>query len=140
MTTKKATRRPPILMIDVEADTLTDLALSAKARSPEVSRQLLDEIARATIHDAARLPSGVVTMHSTVEFIDEASGADRTVELFFPRDADIAAARVSILTPVGAGLIGLRAGQSILWPDRDGRERKLTIVNVRNSAERPDIA
>lgn len=136
MTTKKATRRPPIHMIDVEADTLTDLALSAKARVPEVSRQLLEEIARATVHDAASLPPDVVTMHSTAEFIDEASGADRTVELVFPRDADIAAGRVSILTPVGAGLIGLRAGQSILWPDRDGRERKLTIVNVRKSADK----
>jgi len=123
-------------MIDVEADTLTDLALSAKARIPEVSRQLLDEIARATIHDAARLPPDVVTMHSTVEFVDEASGTGRTVELVYPRDADIATGRVSILTPVGAGLIGLRAGQSILWPDRDGRERKLTIVNVRKSADK----
>jgi regulator of nucleoside diphosphate kinase len=137
MTTKKATRQPPIHMIDVEADTLTDLALSAKARVPEVSRQLLDEIARATVHDAARLPPDVVTMHSTVEFTDEASGTDRTIELVYPREADISAGRVSILTPVGAGLIGLRTGQSILWPDRDGRERKLTIVKVLQKAVGP---
>ncbi|HOB12606.1 MAG TPA: nucleoside diphosphate kinase regulator [Novosphingobium sp.] len=136
MTTNRSTRRPPIHMIDAEADTLTDLALRTSARNPEVSRQLLNEIARATIHDAAKLPAGVVTMHATVEFLDEASGTDRTIELVYPRDADIAAGRVSILTPVGAGLIGLRAGQSILWPDRDGRERKLTIVNVCNPGSR----
>lgn len=126
----KATRRPPIHMIDSEADALTNLALSAQGRMPEVSEQLLQEIARATIHPADRISADVVTMHSTVEFIDEASGADRTIELVYPREADISAGRVSILTPVGAGVIGLRTGQSILWPDRDGRERKLTIVKV----------
>lgn len=126
----KATRRPSIHMIDSEADALTNLALSAQGRMPEVSEQLLQEIARAAIHPADRISADVVTMHSTVEFIDEASGADRTIELVYPREADISAGRVSILTPVGAGLIGLRTGQSILWPDRDGRERRLTIVKV----------
>jgi len=117
-------------MIDTEADALANLALGAEAQMPKVSQQLLDEIARANIQRADRIAADVVTMHSTVEFIDEASGTDRTIELVYPRDADISAGRVSILTPVGAGLIGLRTGQSILWPDRDGRERKLTIVKV----------
>ena len=67
----------------------------------------------------------------------QASGADRTVELVYPRDADISAGRVSILTPVGAGVIGLRTGQSILRPDRDGRERKLTIVKVLQNRKSP---
>lgn len=67
----------------------------------------------------------------------QASGADRKVELVYPRDADISAGRVSILTPVGAGVIGLRTGQSILWPDRDGRERKLTIVKVLQNRKSP---
>lgn len=130
MSQNKATRRPPIHMIDSEADALTHLALGAQARMPDVSEQLLDEIARATIHKPGRIGADVVTMHATVAFIDEASGTDRTIELVYPREADISAGRVSILTPVGAGLIGLRTGQSILWPDRDGRERKLTIVKV----------
>ena len=30
-----------------------------------------------------------------------------------------------------AGLIGLSAGQSILWPDRGGAEHRLTIVAVK---------
>jgi len=127
-------------MIDVEADALTNLALSAQGRMPDVSEQLLDEIARANLHSAARIAPDVVTMHSTVEFLDEASSVARTVELVYPRDADISAGRVSILTPVGAGLIGLRTGQSILWPDRDGRVRKLTIVKVLQKIPQPDRA
>jgi regulator of nucleoside diphosphate kinase len=37
---------------------------------------------------------------------------------------------ISVLTLVGAGLIGLSAGQSILWPKQDGRKRSLTVLRV----------
>lgn len=130
MTRPKALRRLAIQMIDSEADTLTTLALGAESRVPEVAEMLLNEIERATIVTEKRISSDVVTMRSVVEFIDEASGSDRTVQLVYPREADISAGRISILTPIGAGLIGMKTGQSILWPDRDGRERKLTIVKV----------
>jgi regulator of nucleoside diphosphate kinase len=135
MTKRKAATRPAIHMIDSEADALADLAIQVEERLPQVSRLLLDEIARATMHRADRIPADVVTMMSTVVFTDEASGAERTVQLVYPRDADISAGRISILTPIGAGLIGLREGQSILWPDRDGHERRLGIVKVAHAAQ-----
>jgi len=130
MTSKKATNRPPIHMIDSEADALANLALSIDESMPQVSELLLNEIDRANIHTAARIPADVVTMYSSVEFSDEANGTRRTVELVYPKEADISAGRISILTPIGAGLIGLREGQSILWPGRDGHRRQLTIVKV----------
>ena len=130
MTSKKASRRPPIHMIDTEADALTNMAMAAEERLPQVSEMLLDEIGRATLHTASRIPANVVTMHSTVRFTDEASLREYSYQLVYPKEADISAGRISILTPVGAGLIGLREGQSILWPDRDGNERALKIVDV----------
>lgn len=130
MTKSKASRRPPIHMIDTEADTLTDLAMGAEERLPQVSELLFREIARATTHPADRIPHNVVTMHATVQFVDEASGREYSYQLVYPGEADISAARISVLTPVGAGLIGLREGQSILWPDREGHERELKIVAV----------
>ena len=135
MTTSKASRRPPIHMIDTEADALTDLAMSVEERSPQVSELLLNEIARATIHTADRIPDNVVTMRASVRFVDEANGTSRTVQLVYPKDADIDAGKVSILTLVGAGLIGLREGQSILWPGRDGHRRLLTITKVSRETE-----
>ncbi|MBE8335739.1 GreA/GreB family elongation factor, partial [Leptospira borgpetersenii serovar Ballum] len=47
--------------------------------------------------------------------------------------ADIDAGRVSILSHVGAGLIGLTEGQSINWPDPTGAVRKLTPVLVEDA-------
>lgn len=123
-------RRPQIHMIDDEADALADLAMTNQTQHPVTTGLLLKEILRAKIYPAHRIPSDVVAMGSTVEFVDEARGVSRTVELVYPRDADTAANRISILTPLGAGLIGMRTGYSILWPNRKGSERSLTIVKV----------
>ena len=125
-----AAHRPPIHMIDSEAEALTNLALGAEDRQPDVSEMLLHEIGRARLHPAGKIPADVVTMFSTVEFTDKATGARRTLQLVYPGEADIAEGRMSILTPVGAGLIGLSVGQSINWPDRGGAEHRLTIVAV----------
>lgn len=134
METRAHKTLPAIHLIDTEADILADLAVSIEDRLPQVSELLLREIGRATIRSRESIGSDVVTMHATIEFIDEASGASRSVELVYPKDADISAGRISILTPVGAGLIGLREGQSILWPDREGRQRRLKVVQVRQRA------
>lgn len=129
-TSRSAASRPQIHMIDQEADKLSDLALGIEHRFPQVSELLIRETSRAKLHSGSKIPTDVVTMGSSVEFLDEGTGASRTVQLVYPPEADISAGRISILTPVGAGLIGLRKGQSILWPDREGQERRLTIIKV----------
>lgn len=122
--------RPAIHLIAGESDALSALALSAEHRHPHSSAMLLAELDRAELCEPGELPEHTVAMNSRIEFIDEGSGARRTVQLVYPRDADIAAGRVSILTPIGAGLIGMTAGSSIRWPDRDGHDRVLRIVSV----------
>jgi regulator of nucleoside diphosphate kinase len=37
---------------------------------------------------------------------------------------------VSVLTPIGAALIGLARGTSIGWETREGEERRLTVLEV----------
>ena len=127
---KKGAAMPLIRMIDSEADVLTELTLQNQRDSISFYELLLDEIDRAAICERPDIPPDVVTMGSSVTFIDEKSGAERTVRLVYPAEADIANGRMSILTPVGAGLIGLSVGQSINWPDRGGIEHRLTIVAV----------
>lgn len=131
MTAQQPAARPPITLIESEADTLADLAVNLRERHPHVSALLLEEIDRAeTVADAAGLPADTVSMGAGVEFVDRKTGERHIVQLVYPKDADIAQGRLSILTPVGAGLIGLKQGQSISWPDRNGEERLLTIEKV----------
>lgn|SRR5690606_22133521 len=122
--------RPPIVLTEAEAEALTALAIAAERRSPAVSEMLLEELERAQSCSAEDLPDDAVTMDSQVTFIDEASGATHAVRLVYPGDADSESGKISILTPLGAGLIGLRVGQTISWPNRAGQHRALRIVTV----------
>ena len=133
--TRTAATRPQIHMIEEEADKLSNLTLGIEDRFPQVSELLIRETSRARLHSVSTIPTDVVTMGSFVEFVDEGTGSQRRIQLVYPPDADISADRISILTPVGAGLIGLREGQSILWPDREGHERRLVIMRVQQQAE-----
>ncbi len=122
--------RPPITLSETEADLLFDLACAARDRSTMAAGLLLEELARAEFCSAENLPADVVTMRSRVTFLDEESGEEHAVELVYPRAADMELGRVSVLTPVGAALIGLRRGSAIDWPNRLGTVRRLTIIDV----------
>ena len=120
----KTLTRPPIQVSETDADRLFLLI----DRAPADRSGLRQELERAQVR--ACVPTTVVAMNSTVEFLDDAHGETRTVQLVYPGEADIAANKVSVLSPVGAGLLGLKAGQSIQWPDRDGRLRALRVLKV----------
>ena len=122
--------QPPLVISNADYDLIANLALSIEGRLPTLAGQLLEEIDRAEIVPALELPPNVVALGSAVEFEDQSSGARRTVQLVTPGEADIEQGRISILTSVGAGLIGMAAGAQINWPRPDGTERRLRIVHV----------
>ena len=62
-------------------------------------------------------------------------GAEQDVTLVYPAEADIAAGKISVMTPIGTALIGLKAGQSITWRDRADKRQMLTVVEVKAAAE-----
>jgi regulator of nucleoside diphosphate kinase len=126
--------RPPIHVLAQESDLVASLALTVEHRQPVVAAMLLEEIERAELHDPNTIPADAVRIGSAISFIDERTGHTRNVQLVMPVDADIEQGRISILTPVGAALYGLRAGDAIDWPDLDGKERRITIVGVTQPA------
>ena len=123
--------RPPIHLLAAESDMVASLALQAEHRFPVVAAMLLEEIERAELHEVETLPKTAITIGSQVDFVDEKSSQLRSVELVLPASANIAEGRISIVTPMGAALYGLTAGQSIDWPDLDGHERRIRILRVR---------
>ena len=123
--------KPNIVVSEMDQRRLTTLATDALERFPEVAVELLSEMARADVVASEGVPPDVVQMGSVVLFKADDSKT-RRVKLVFPGDADIDAGKISILTPIGAALIGLSEGQSIAWKTRDGRMRRLTVIGVKS--------
>ena len=134
---QKTHRKPKIIVGEIDHERLTGLATTALERIPEVAEELLAEMDRAKVVAPGKLPADVVRMGSFVTF-DSDSAQHRRVQLVYPGEADIEQGRISVLTPIGAALIGLSAGQSIEWAARDGRVRRLSIIAVQDAA--PDAA
>jgi regulator of nucleoside diphosphate kinase len=131
MHTELASRaRPPITLIDSEAEALSGLAMAWLDKSAMGAELLLQELARAEVYDRSCLPPHVATMMSYVAFLDEGTGEKHEVQLVYPRDADSELGRISVLTPIGAALIGMPRGASIDWPNRAGEYRRLKILEV----------
>ena len=121
---------PPVMIDAAHAGRLQRLA-NAMTASPEVAEYLLQELDRATVVDSQDLPPDVATIGSSITFRDETTGRVQTVTLVLPPDADITKQRVSVLTPIGAALIGLSEGATIDWETRSGEMRDLTVLEVR---------
>jgi len=123
--------KPPIALVDAEADLLADLALVLEPQSPELARLILEEIDRADILTAREISPATVRIGSEVEFVNEGSGRTHRVRLVLPFEADISRGAISVMTFAGAGLIGLTEGQSISWPDGNARRRTFRVNQVR---------
>jgi regulator of nucleoside diphosphate kinase len=120
---------PQIIVSNADYERLTDLATASLERQPDVAQELLSEMDRARVVDAKAVPANVVRMGSTVTFKSD-DGQRRTLTLVYPADESLDAHRISVMTPVGAALIGLAEGQSISWTARDGRGHELTVLKV----------
>ncbi len=129
-----ARAKPSLIVGDVDHRNLVSLALAMEKATPDVSEALLAELDRARVVPQGKVPPQAVRMGSSVIFRTNGA-AERRVTLVVPGEADIDAGRISVMTPIGAALIGLSAGQSIQWRARDGREQELTIVEVVASGE-----
>jgi regulator of nucleoside diphosphate kinase len=109
---------------------LRAIADAATPNAPDVAERLLEEIERAEIVPSDAMPDDVVTIGSIVTYRDVETGSTRTIELVWPGDADPRQQRFSVVSPIGAALIGLTIGQTMSWQVREGERRQLTVLNV----------
>ena len=113
-----------------DIERLRKLAEAASMKYPQTTDFLAREIERAEVLPDARVLPGLVTMNSDVTFRDDISTQERTVTLVYPEAADVETGKISILTPIGAALIGLSAGQTIEFQTPGGRWRSLTVLKA----------
>jgi regulator of nucleoside diphosphate kinase len=120
---------PSIIVSSLDAERLHRL-LDAKQYSnlPGVDA-LINELDRAKVVEPAAVPSDVVTMNSTVQFVDDTTSKEYRLTLVYPGNTE-SPETVSILAPIGSALLGLSVGQSIDWQVPGGRMLKLRVLQV----------
>ncbi|MBN9310147.1 MAG: nucleoside diphosphate kinase regulator [Devosia sp.] len=128
-TLQEFTLSPDIVLCADDHDRLRDLAHAGLNMASTVADDLLYELDRASVLPLQQMPADVVRMGSTVRY-RTSDGEQREVTLVFPGEADIERNRISVMTPIGAALIGIQKGQSITWTTRDGRKQVLTALRV----------
>jgi regulator of nucleoside diphosphate kinase len=120
-----------IFITQFDLDRLNKLISEKRLNSGDNSYlgDLEEELARASVVDSKDIPGDVITMNSKARLKDLDTGEEMTLSLVFPQDADIDEGRISILAPVGTGMLGYRVGEVLEWKVPAGL-RKLEILEI----------
>jgi regulator of nucleoside diphosphate kinase len=97
--------------------TLTDLdfARLSKLPGPQLLPGLADLLASADVTSSRAVAGNIVTMNSHVEIVDLHTGRRQALTVCYPADAKPAAGSISVLSPVGSSLLGLKVGDTARW-------------------------
>ena len=102
---------------------LVDTAPRVDARTRGYLARLEGELNRAQIVAEDKLPHDIITMNSQVELEDLSDGEIMTYVLVFPEEADPSEGKISILAPLGTGMLGYQAGDEFSWETPGGNVR-----------------
>ena len=128
--------KPPIQVTTWDYRRLSAVVDAYRLRGCELLVDLLaEELDRAELVEPAAVPRDVVTMHSSVKFIDDNTGEVRVVTLAYPGEEDSRRGKIAITTPVGSALLGLRTGAVMAWRTLDGRTKRLSVLEVSHQPE-----
>lgn len=98
-------------------------------QAPDVSAFLSRELDRAIVRPEGELPRTIVRMGSRVRFRRADDMPFEWGALVYP-DQPAAEGRISVASPLGVALLGLREGADMAYVDADGRTRRLSVERV----------
>jgi len=92
-------------------------------------RDLESRLARTAVVPSASVDGDTVTMNSKVRLRDLHSGTSQVVTLTYEADADAFGEKLSVLSGLGASLLGARVGDVVKWETRRG-QRRLQVEQI----------
>ena len=105
-----------------------DVARLMRFAEREAPPALSDCLDFAQVVESQGVPADVVTMNSRLEIRE--GDETRTLVLSYPAEAAPQAGRISVLSPVGASLLGLRCGETASWRTPQGELRTATVTAI----------
>lgn len=106
------------------------LQLLTKIKSPE-GKQLGIELSKAQIVKDEELNKNIISLNSTIEFIDDSLNKPIKMQIVLPEDADLSKRKISIFAPISIALIGFKEAHTFKWMFPTGT-KELKIIKVHN--------
>lgn len=97
---------------------------------PAQARAIEDLLDASALVSSREVAPDVVTMYSQVMLQDMQTSQRNTLTLCYPADAEPAMGSVSVLSPVGSALLGLRVGSVARWITPSGDEKAAEILAI----------
>lgn len=121
---------PPVSIASGDLHGLKQVAVQAVNSRHPIGRFLLSELDRATVYDPSAAPSQCVRLNEWVTFrADEGEPLESRV-LVLPGNFRNNQMHLSVLSPLGAALVGLHAGARMRYAGIDGVEHVATVESL----------
>ena len=75
--------------------------------------ELQREVSRARVVESTGISPAVVTMDSTMRFLDLRNERREVYTLVYPNEADLSVRKLSVLSPLGTALLGAHVGDVV---------------------------
>ena len=120
---------PPITLSENDYNRLLFTAMIQQKDNPHASDFLLNELRRASVCHPSALPEDVVSTNCRVIFRIDDEPKSRAHLLVHPEDLLWPGAEISVTTPLGTALLGLRVGDRMSFVD-DGTLHEVALEGV----------
>lgn len=97
-------------------------------------KALRAELQRAIVVEPQDVPGDVITMNSRAEILDLETGETVIFTLVFPSQANVDEEKISVLAPIGAGMLGYRLNDDFEW-NVPGGLRRMKVIKVHYQPE-----
>jgi regulator of nucleoside diphosphate kinase len=123
---------PPVTVATHDYNRLMTVAALEHNRRKPHREFLMSELRRASLCHPDALPEDVVSTNAKVTYRLDGGGQPRAHVLVYPEDLHWPGAELSVLTPLGIALLGLRVGDRMPFrTNRDGPMHEVVVEDVR---------
>ena len=121
---------PPIIIARRDHARLERLADDALRERHPVGRFLMSELRRAVVFDTSKVPEGVVRLNEWVTYRVDGSSRSESKILVCPDELTNGQIELSVLSPLGAALLGMSIGQRIKFFSLEGGLHFVIVEDV----------
>lgn len=122
-----------IRLTNLDATRLTEFANELLRRAEvlaDAARTLMRLLNSARVVPSEAIPADVVTMNSKVIVEDRATGKRKEASVVYPTDADPARGKLSVFSPVGKTLLGLKVGDEANLPAPFHGAGRIKVIDI----------